>query len=660
MAIYYVDSISGLDGNPGTSGLPKQTIAAGIALCTVKGDRLRLRNTGPITWTVGTVGTSLPAGTIGTSFSDFGTLIEGVDAMDNPATTTIAATGADGSRSICRVNDNTGYLIWRNIAFDATTKTADGNSYEICEHNDAGSPDPGPIRFEGCSFIYGATGVRPTGARSEIVVTAGPGALGSDAAEFDRCYFQNHPANVLSSQFGGRKVKFDECVFIVDSAALGAQIFDLGSFESASGLLRFKNCTVYWNIGAFSMNNIIGYDAGSGTNVGVVDVYNNVFFLESTVGAQFILLDGVGGVATVTKTGTINYNVVLGGPNITAVDIGANGPYNDPWGLPQAYQANDTVAYSQVESAIFFAPSSAYTWDMLGNGATVSILKDLRLIAHQTAGLAGARPGALPLPVSDFSVDLAASRLNPTIDEDVTLTFTLLNTGNLGHNVIASLLIPTGLTITSAIASQGSYVAGTGIWTVGSLATATPVTLTITVSVNNDQGGNSFILTANYVSSDLTDSNALNNSESVTIAVQDDDSPIDGPGAVPFIDVLPFFADVLQIDCFARLYTRINRVVNANVRYDRRRDQFVEFSSKRYTIPALTTLTINMGGLQRARFLTIEAIESSVLVSISPNVDDDFYSPALEFLYVGQTDFEVLKIQNPSTTSVDVLLSVVD
>jgi len=44
--------------------------------------------------------------------------------------------------------------------------------------------------------------------------------------------------------------------------------------------------------------------------------------------------------------------------------------------------------------------------------------------------------------------------------------------------------LPAAVTYVSSSASQGSYNNATGLWTVGTVAVGTPLTLTITVTVN--------------------------------------------------------------------------------------------------------------------------------------------------------------------------------
>lgn len=90
--------------------------------------------------------------------------------------------------------------------------------------------------------------------------------------------------------------------------------------------------------------------------------------------------------------------------------------------------------------------------------------------------------------VNDLTIDLALTKTvnNATqnVGQNVTFTLTVSNTG-LGNatGVAVTDLLPAGLTFVSSNPSQGAYVSGTGIWTVGAINTGANATLTITATV---------------------------------------------------------------------------------------------------------------------------------------------------------------------------------
>ncbi|OKO66810.1 DUF11 domain-containing protein, partial [Bradyrhizobium sp. AS23.2] len=87
-------------------------------------------------------------------------------------------------------------------------------------------------------------------------------------------------------------------------------------------------------------------------------------------------------------------------------------------------------------------------------------------------------------------------------------------------NVSVQDLLPAGLSFLSATPSQGSYVNGTGVWTVGTVTTATPQTLQVQATV---VGSGSQTNTATISHSDQFDPNPGNNSASATVTPQQAD-----------------------------------------------------------------------------------------------------------------------------------------
>ncbi|MFM9864717.1 MAG: SdrD B-like domain-containing protein [Micropepsaceae bacterium] len=80
----------------------------------------------------------------------------------------------------------------------------------------------------------------------------------------------------------------------------------------------------------------------------------------------------------------------------------------------------------------------------------------------------------------------------PSVGDTVTFQIAVTNNGpSAATNVSLTDMLPAGLTATGAngTVSQGAYVAGTGVWTVGSLANGVTATLTLSGTVNTGQGG---------------------------------------------------------------------------------------------------------------------------------------------------------------------------
>lgn len=86
---------------------------------------------------------------------------------------------------------------------------------------------------------------------------------------------------------------------------------------------------------------------------------------------------------------------------------------------------------------------------------------------------------------ADLSLSKSVNDATPQIGQNVAFTVTLNNAGPASAtNVEVTDVIPTGMTFVSATASQGSYAAGSGVWTVGTVGFGNSATLTITATVN--------------------------------------------------------------------------------------------------------------------------------------------------------------------------------
>src|SRR5262249_6238237 len=113
---------------------------------------------------------------------------------------------------------------------------------------------------------------------------------------------------------------------------------------------------------------------------------------------------------------------------------------------------------------------------------------------------------------ADLSVSKTVSSAAPNVGDVVTFTVTLSNNGPANAtNVRVTDLLPTGLTLVTASPSQGTYVPGTGVWTVGSLANASQQTLTLAATVVSTAARTN---TATIPHSDQFDPNTGNNSGS--------------------------------------------------------------------------------------------------------------------------------------------------
>ena len=86
---------------------------------------------------------------------------------------------------------------------------------------------------------------------------------------------------------------------------------------------------------------------------------------------------------------------------------------------------------------------------------------------------------------------LQSADATPAEGDSVTFLITVTNNGSAqATNVSLTDSLPAGITATGDAVSQGSYVPGTGLWSVGTLANGANATLTLTGTVDSGQGGN--------------------------------------------------------------------------------------------------------------------------------------------------------------------------
>jgi uncharacterized repeat protein (TIGR01451 family) len=89
-------------------------------------------------------------------------------------------------------------------------------------------------------------------------------------------------------------------------------------------------------------------------------------------------------------------------------------------------------------------------------------------------------------PAADLSVSMTPSSTTPNFGSNVTFTVTVSNGGpDQATGVVVNDLLPSGLAFVSSTPSQGSYISGTGVWTVGSINSGSSATLTLVARVNS-------------------------------------------------------------------------------------------------------------------------------------------------------------------------------
>ncbi|MBB4807527.1 putative repeat protein (TIGR01451 family) [Chryseobacterium defluvii] len=126
---------------------------------------------------------------------------------------------------------------------------------------------------------------------------------------------------------------------------------------------------------------------------------------------------------------------------------------------------------------------------------------------------------------SNLSVTKTVNNSTPTAGTNVSFTVTATNTGASNNtNVVVNDLLPSGYTYVSSAVSAGTYVSGTGVWTIGNLNAGASATMEIVATVKSS---GSYMNTAT-ISGDLIDPDATNNTASITPAPVVPDTDGDG------------------------------------------------------------------------------------------------------------------------------------
>uniref|UniRef100_UPI000FFF15E8 T9SS type B sorting domain-containing protein n=1 Tax=Aquimarina sediminis TaxID=2070536 RepID=UPI000FFF15E8 len=121
---------------------------------------------------------------------------------------------------------------------------------------------------------------------------------------------------------------------------------------------------------------------------------------------------------------------------------------------------------------------------------------------------------------TDLVVSKTVNNTTPNEGDTVIYTITLTNSGPAtATNVSITDLLPTGVTYVSDTPSQGSYVSGTGVWSVGSINNSSNATLSISATVDGGTSGDTITNTVSSVSLDQTDSNTTIDDSSENIVV---------------------------------------------------------------------------------------------------------------------------------------------
>ena len=164
-----------------------------------------------------------------------------------------------------------------------------------------------------------------------------------------------------------------------------------------------------------------------------------------------------------------------------------------------------------------------------GNSATISIVVSVSAAAvpaiTNTASVTATETDPNPgdnaasastavIPVADVAILKTVSNPAPLVTQGFTFTVMATNGGpSTANGVVVTDVLPANLGFVSAVPSQGAYVPGTGVWTVGTLTNGASATLTLTVTALVP---GAFTNTASKSGETETDSDPSNDSASAS------------------------------------------------------------------------------------------------------------------------------------------------
>jgi uncharacterized repeat protein (TIGR01451 family) len=144
------------------------------------------------------------------------------------------------------------------------------------------------------------------------------------------------------------------------------------------------------------------------------------------------------------------------------------------------------------------AASGQWTIGALGAGASATLTitatfigpNQVTNVARVSSPTPDANPAnnsaqvSVPSQIADLTLAKTVNVVAPDVGSVVAFTVTLRNAGpNTATNVRVADSLPQGLSFVSSSASQGSYAAGSGVWSVGAVASGASATLTVNATV---------------------------------------------------------------------------------------------------------------------------------------------------------------------------------
>ncbi len=238
-----------------------------------------------------------------------------------------------------------------------------------------------------------------------------------------------------------------------------------------------------------------------------------------------IVVTPTAGLVTTEAGGTASFSVVLAGPPSADVTIGV-ATSDDTEGTPSVASLTFTAGNWNVPQTVTATGAD----DIVADGdAAYTILTAAAVSGDPNYDGMDAADVSLTntdIPLTDLSVTMTVNEPLPVEGQTVIFHIVAANAGpHTASSVALTDMLPAGLTFAGQSASQGSYDAGTGLWTVGALAAGASATLDLSATIGAGTAGGAPINNTAAVSAVNEDEMPAGNNSS-TAAVR-----------VPLVDV---------------------------------------------------------------------------------------------------------------------------
>jgi len=276
--------------------------------------------------------------------------------------------------------------------------------------------------------------------------------------------------NVWTSQFGSASHD------LTNGVAIDAEgnIFAAGRVDGT-----FPGQTNSGGIDAFVRKFSGGADASCAGWTWTVTVVDQGSGDAAFAGSQKIVLDDLPNTGLAYGSPTLgNFTNVSGSANVTAsitgntLEVETTGPVTI--GAGGSFTVSFTVT-----------PTAGGTYVNPRSGGTAAVDPDGNVGESNEANNTFTDNVTVTGCMADLSLTKTVDIATPPRGSNVTFTVTVTNSGpDQATGVTVNDLLPAGYTFVSSTATQGTYVDGTGIWTVGTLSNGGTATLQITATVN--------------------------------------------------------------------------------------------------------------------------------------------------------------------------------